>query len=55
MQATHPRPPAIIGIGKNYLEHAKEMGMDRPLDNPLIFYKNPSALCQNGEDRKSVV
>ena len=24
--------------------------MDRPLDYPLIFFKNPSALCQNGDN-----
>ena len=44
------RPPAIIGIGKNYLEHAKETGMDKPPENPLIFYKNPSAAAKNGEN-----
>ncbi len=24
--------------------------MDRPLDYPLIFFKNPSALCKNGDN-----
>ena len=46
----HKRPPAIMGIGKNYFEHCKETGMDKPLDNPLIFYKNPSALAKNGDN-----
>ena len=43
------RPPAIIGIGKNYLEHAKETGMETPPEHPLIFFKNPSALAKNGD------
>lgn len=50
MQAISARPPAIMAIGKNYLEHAKETGMDKPPENPLIFYKNPSALCQSGDN-----
>ena len=50
MQSSHSRPPAIIGIGKNYLEHAKETGLDKPLDYPLIFFKNPNALCANGDN-----
>ncbi len=44
------RPPAIIGIGKNYLEHAIETGLEKPPEFPLIFFKNPSALCSNGDN-----
>lgn len=33
----------IIGVGRNYAEHAKEQGVDIP-DIPLIFLKPPSAL-----------
>ena len=40
--------PAVIGIGKNYLEHAKEMGIETPYEHPLIFFKNPSAITTNG-------
>ena len=40
-------PPAIIGIGKNYLEHAKEMGKDKAPENILVFMKNPTAIVQN--------
>ena len=43
------RPPAIIGIGKNYLEHAIETGMEKPPEHPLIFFKNPSAIAKNGD------
>ncbi len=43
-------PPAIIGIGKNYLEHAKETGLDKPPEYPLIFFKNPSAIAKSGDD-----
>ena len=42
-------PPAIIGIGKNYLEHAIETGMDKALEHPLVFFKNPSALIGTDE------
>ena len=41
-------PPAIIGIGKNYLDHSIEMGQEQPPERPLIFMKNPSAICENG-------
>ena len=43
------RPPAIIGIGRNYAKHAAELGNDRPA-HPLVFYKNPASICGNGED-----
>jgi len=37
-------------VGKNYLDHAIEMGgSDKPLENMLIFMKNPNALIKNGE------
>ena len=43
-------PAAIFGVGKNYLDHAKEMGgSDKPLENMLIFMKNPNALIKSGE------
>jgi 2-keto-4-pentenoate hydratase/2-oxohepta-3-ene-1,7-dioic acid hydratase in catechol pathway len=42
------KPTKIVCIGKNYLDHAKEMGSDLPPD-PLIFLKPPSALIGPGE------
>lgn len=39
----------IIGIGRNYAEHAKEQAADVP-DRPMVFTKNPMAAIVNGED-----
>lgn len=36
-------PSKIIGIGRNYADHAKELGNEVPRE-PLIFLKPPSAL-----------
>ena len=36
-------PTKVIGIGRNYAEHAKELGNEVPTE-PLIFLKAPSAL-----------
>jgi 2-keto-4-pentenoate hydratase/2-oxohepta-3-ene-1,7-dioic acid hydratase in catechol pathway len=38
-----PKPGKIVCVGKNYLDHAKEMGSELPPD-PLIFLKPPSAV-----------
>ena len=37
-------PPAIICIGRNYAEHAAELG-NEVLDNMIVFFKNPGCLC----------
>jgi 2-keto-4-pentenoate hydratase/2-oxohepta-3-ene-1,7-dioic acid hydratase in catechol pathway len=39
----------IIGIGRNYAEHAREQGADLP-QRPMIFTKNPAAACLDGDD-----
>ncbi len=39
----------IIGIGRNYEEHAKEQGETAP-ERPMIFTKNPAAACLNGDE-----
>lgn len=39
----------IIGIGRNYPEHAKEQGAAVP-DAPMVFTKNAAAGCLDGED-----
>src|SRR5260370_31849628 len=36
-------PSKIIGVGRNYVEHAKELGNDVP-KIPLRFLKPPSAI-----------
>jgi 2-keto-4-pentenoate hydratase/2-oxohepta-3-ene-1,7-dioic acid hydratase in catechol pathway len=41
-------PPAILAIGRNYAEHAAEMGSAAP-ERPLVFMKNPAAVIGDGE------
>ena len=41
-------PPAIIGIGLNYFQHAKEQGSEVPR-YPVVFMKNPASIA-NPED-----
>jgi len=36
-------PTKIVAVGRNYAEHAKELGNDTP-EEPVIFLKPPSAL-----------
>jgi len=36
-------PPKIVAVGRNYADHAKELGNDTPAE-PIIFLKPPSAL-----------
>lgn len=40
----------IICIGRNYADHAREMGHDPEREPPFFFFKPQSALAQNGED-----
>jgi 2-keto-4-pentenoate hydratase/2-oxohepta-3-ene-1,7-dioic acid hydratase in catechol pathway len=42
------RPGKIIGIGRNYVEHARELGNDMP-PVPIIFFKPVTALLGPGE------
>ncbi|MEM1424058.1 MAG: fumarylacetoacetate hydrolase family protein [Planctomycetota bacterium] len=39
----------VVGIGRNYAEHADEQGVERP-DRPLVFTKNPCSVVLDGED-----
>ena len=41
-------PGKIICVGKNYLDHAKELGGEVP-EKPLLFFKPPSALNHPGD------
>ncbi|MDB5097515.1 MAG: fumarylacetoacetate hydrolase family protein [Cyanobacteria bacterium RYN_339] len=41
-------PSKILCIGRNYADHAKELGNDVPAE-PLVFMKPPSALIADGE------
>jgi 2-keto-4-pentenoate hydratase/2-oxohepta-3-ene-1,7-dioic acid hydratase in catechol pathway len=42
------RPSKIVCVGRNYRDHAKEMGNDVPAE-PLIFLKPPSSVIRDGE------
>ena len=42
------KPSKIICVGRNYLEHAKELGNTVP-DKPLLFFKPPSAVIASGD------
>jgi 2-keto-4-pentenoate hydratase/2-oxohepta-3-ene-1,7-dioic acid hydratase in catechol pathway len=41
-------PSKIVCVGRNYREHAAELGNKVP-DQPLLFLKAPSAIIANGE------
>ena len=42
------KPSKIVCVGRNYVEHANELGNEIPKE-PLIFLKPPSSLIANGE------
>jgi 2-keto-4-pentenoate hydratase/2-oxohepta-3-ene-1,7-dioic acid hydratase in catechol pathway len=44
-------PSKIICVGRNYRDHASEMGNDVPVE-PLIFFKPPSAIIGPGDQIK---
>ena len=41
-------PTKIVCVGRNYVEHARELGNEVP-KVPLIFMKPPSSIISNGE------
>ncbi len=41
-------PSKIVCVGRNYAEHAAELGNDVP-DRPLLFLKGPNTLAAHGE------
>jgi 2-keto-4-pentenoate hydratase/2-oxohepta-3-ene-1,7-dioic acid hydratase in catechol pathway len=43
------RPGKIVAVGKNYLDHVREMGGDAPSEEPILFMKPPSAVIAHGE------
>lgn len=47
--AEKPAPSKIVCIGRNYAEHAAELGNEVPTE-PLLFLKAPSAIIRDGED-----
>ncbi len=47
MSASPTRPGKIVCVGRNYLEHARELGNDVP-ERPLLFLKPPSSVIAGG-------
>jgi len=43
-----PRPSKIVGVGRNYRDHAAELGNAVPDTDPLLFLKAPSSLVVGG-------
>ena len=42
------RPGKIVCVGRNYIEHARELGNEMPAE-PLLFLKPPSAVVGSGD------
>ena len=49
MTSTPYRPGKIVCVGRNYRDHAKELGNEVPKE-PLIFLKPPSSVVREGEN-----
>jgi 2-keto-4-pentenoate hydratase/2-oxohepta-3-ene-1,7-dioic acid hydratase in catechol pathway len=47
LYAPVPRPGKIIGVGRNYADHAKETGV-APFENPRIIFKASSSIAAPG-------
>ena len=43
------RPGKIVAVGKNYLDHVREMGGDGASEEPILFMKPPSAVIGDGD------
>jgi 2-keto-4-pentenoate hydratase/2-oxohepta-3-ene-1,7-dioic acid hydratase in catechol pathway len=41
------RPSKVLCVGRNYADHAKELGNEVPME-PLLFFKPPSSLLAHG-------
>ena len=48
MPPVRSRPGKIVCVGRNYREHAKELGNEVPKE-PLLFLKPPSSIVWSGE------
>jgi 2-keto-4-pentenoate hydratase/2-oxohepta-3-ene-1,7-dioic acid hydratase in catechol pathway len=45
-----PLPSKIVAVGRNYKEHAAELGNVAPDEEPILFLKAPSTLVLNSGD-----
>ena len=43
-----PSPTKIVCVGRNYVEHARELGNEMP-ERPLLFLKPPSSIVYDGD------
>ncbi|GAC1581126.1 MAG: fumarylacetoacetate hydrolase family protein [Candidatus Dormibacteria bacterium] len=43
------RPTKVVGVGRNYADHARELGNDLPSE-PLIFLKPSTAVVGDGDE-----
>ena len=43
-------PSKLICVGRNYADHAKELGNEAPEERPLLFFKPPSSVIAHGEE-----
>lgn len=41
-------PPAILAVGRNYADHAAELGASAP-ERIMLFMKNPACACGDGD------
>jgi 2-keto-4-pentenoate hydratase/2-oxohepta-3-ene-1,7-dioic acid hydratase in catechol pathway len=42
------QPSKIVCVGRNYADHAAELGNAAPQERPLLFFKPPSSLLAHG-------
>lgn len=53
MRFSAARPPAVWAVGRNYADHAKEMGAAPPpagaVARPMFFMKNPASVVGDGD------
>src|SRR5690606_12562451 len=47
LHAPVPRPGKIVGVGRNYADHAKETGVS-PFEKPRLIFKMPSSVVGPG-------
>jgi len=43
------KPGKIVAVGKNYLDHVREMGGTEAAEEPILFMKPPSAVIGDGD------
>ena len=48
MKLAEVAPSKIVAVGRNYRDHAAELGNPVPDEEPLLFLKAPSALVRDG-------